>query len=192
MIRFVKECRREWRRLGVPDAIANEMAADLTADLEEAEAEGASIEEVLGSSAFDPRSFAASWAAERGVSQPPAALPRTPRRWAAPATLAPLAVLASVVVVLIGALMVLAPHPRLFVGSSSSSVTAVPHPTFIGPPPGIAGHANAVANGVHVLGALVLIAGVIAMVAALAWIWRRRGGGGGSGWSPPSAAWPRA
>jgi hypothetical protein len=33
---FVDECRREWRRLGVPDPIANEMAADLTADLEEA------------------------------------------------------------------------------------------------------------------------------------------------------------
>jgi len=37
---FVEECRREWRRLGVPDPIANEMAADLTADIEEAEAEG--------------------------------------------------------------------------------------------------------------------------------------------------------
>jgi hypothetical protein len=37
---FVDECRREWRRLGVPDPVANEMAADLTADLEEAEAEG--------------------------------------------------------------------------------------------------------------------------------------------------------
>src|SRR6266498_5205746 len=68
---FVEECRREWKRLRVPDPVANEMAADLAADLEEAEAEGASAEQVLGSGAFDPRSFAASWAAERGVTQPP-------------------------------------------------------------------------------------------------------------------------
>ncbi|MGO9876428.1 MAG: hypothetical protein ACLPVY_21850 [Acidimicrobiia bacterium] len=71
MNEFVEECRREWARLHVPDPIANEMAADLEADLKEAEAEGASPEEVLGSGAFDPRSFAASWAAERGVAQPP-------------------------------------------------------------------------------------------------------------------------
>lgn len=71
MSEFVEECRREWRRLSVPDAIANEMAADLEADLKEAEAEGASAEEVLGSGAFDPRAFAAAWAAERGVGQQP-------------------------------------------------------------------------------------------------------------------------
>ncbi len=68
MNEFVDECRREWRRLGVPDPVANEMAADLTADLEEAEAEGGSPEDVLGNSAFDPRRFAASWAAARGVT----------------------------------------------------------------------------------------------------------------------------
>ena len=73
MNEFVEECRQEWKRLHVPDPIANEMAADLEADLKEAEAEGASPEEVLGSGAFDPRSFAASWAAERGVAQPTAA-----------------------------------------------------------------------------------------------------------------------
>src|SRR5579863_5509925 len=73
---FVDECRREWRRLGVPDPVANEMAADLTADLEEAEAEGGSPEDVLGNSAFDPRRFAASWATARGVAGVPA-----PERW---------------------------------------------------------------------------------------------------------------
>lgn len=67
---FVEECRREWRRLQVPEPVANEMAADLAADLREAEAEGASAEEVLGNGAFDPRSFAASWAIERGLVQP--------------------------------------------------------------------------------------------------------------------------
>ena len=64
---FVDECRRELERLQVPASVANEMAADLAADLKEAEAEGASAEEVLGSGAFDARSFAAAWAAERGV-----------------------------------------------------------------------------------------------------------------------------
>lgn len=70
MNEFVEECRREWRRLRVPDSVANEMAADLQADLDEAEAEGASAESVLGRGAFDPRSFAASWAVERGVIGP--------------------------------------------------------------------------------------------------------------------------
>src|SRR5262245_25669828 len=45
------------------------MAADLEADLIEAESEGVSAEEVLGNGAFDPRSFAASWARERGLIQ---------------------------------------------------------------------------------------------------------------------------
>jgi hypothetical protein len=68
MNRFVEECRREWGRLGVPEGVANEMAADLTADLEEAAAEGASPEDVLGTAVFDARAFAASWAEERGVT----------------------------------------------------------------------------------------------------------------------------
>ncbi len=67
MTSFVEQCRREWKRLGVPDAIAEEMASDLAADIEEAEAEGALPEEVLGSGASDPKAFAASWATERGV-----------------------------------------------------------------------------------------------------------------------------
>jgi hypothetical protein len=73
---FVEECRKEWRRLGVPGPIANEMAADLTADLDEAEAEGGSAEDVLGDSAFDPRRFAAAWASARGVTGAP--IPETP------------------------------------------------------------------------------------------------------------------
>lgn len=76
MNEFVEECRREWKRLGVPDPVANEMAADLEADLAEAAADGASPEEVLGPAAFDPRSFAASWAAERGLVRPAPVLRR--------------------------------------------------------------------------------------------------------------------
>jgi hypothetical protein len=72
MIGFIEECRREWKRLGVPDPIANEMAVDLTADIEEAEVEGGSAEDVLGNSLFDPRRFAAAWASARGVTAPPA------------------------------------------------------------------------------------------------------------------------
>jgi hypothetical protein len=72
---FVDECRSEWKRLGVPDPIADEMAAELAADLDEAEADGASPEEVLG--ALDARAFAAAWAGERGVvHQPPSGSPR--------------------------------------------------------------------------------------------------------------------
>ena len=74
---FVEQCKEEWKRLRVPDPVANEMAADLAADLKEAEADGASPEEVLGSGAFDPRSFAASWAAERGVIPPISAQDKT-------------------------------------------------------------------------------------------------------------------
>lgn len=68
---FVKKCRREWKRLRVPEATANEMAAELEADLKEAEAEGASPEDVLGTAVFDARAFARSWAAERGVIPSP-------------------------------------------------------------------------------------------------------------------------
>jgi hypothetical protein len=68
---FVEQCRREWRRLGVADPLAEEMAADLASDLQEAEAEGVSAAEYLGRSASDPRSFAASWASERGIIPAP-------------------------------------------------------------------------------------------------------------------------
>jgi hypothetical protein len=76
---FVEQCRREWKRLRVPDELANEMAADLAADLHEAEVEGAAVEEVLGSGATDARSFAASWAAERAVIPPPRLTARSSR-----------------------------------------------------------------------------------------------------------------
>ena len=91
MIEFVEECRREWKRLGVPDPIANEMALDLTADIEEAEADGGSAEDVLGNSLFDPRRFAAAWASARGVTAPPTPVePLTPldrkrQAWSRPA-----------------------------------------------------------------------------------------------------------
>jgi hypothetical protein len=69
---FVEECRREWRRLHVPDLVANEMAADLAADLRDAEVEGASREDLLGDAALDAHAFARSWAQERGLVTPAA------------------------------------------------------------------------------------------------------------------------
>lgn len=74
---YVEECRREWKRLGVPAGLAEEMAAELEADLAEAEADGVSAAEMLGES--DPRRFAATWARERGlVADAP---PKKSRKW---------------------------------------------------------------------------------------------------------------
>ena len=87
MSSFVDECRKEWSRLGVPEAEANEMATDLEADLAEAKAEGVSPEEVLGNGYFDPRSFAASWAdpvvssAGAGRREAPSKCEPSPSRW---------------------------------------------------------------------------------------------------------------
>jgi hypothetical protein len=93
---FVEECRREWKRLRVPDPVADEMAAELTADLDEAAAEGASPEEVLGRGASDPRSFAAAWAAERGVVPPQSLTARLRRRSPLPVAIAALTIVAAV------------------------------------------------------------------------------------------------
>jgi hypothetical protein len=62
------------------------MAADLEADLDEAEAEGGSPEDVLGNSAFDPRRFAAAWAVARGVTGTLA--PDGRSRWRTPVAIA--------------------------------------------------------------------------------------------------------
>jgi hypothetical protein len=74
MTPYVEECRQEWKRLGVPCLLAEEMATELEADLAEAEADGVSAAEMLGES--DPRRFAATWARERGL----VAEPQPPRR----------------------------------------------------------------------------------------------------------------
>jgi hypothetical protein len=104
---FVEECRREWKRLRVPDPVADEMAAELTADLDEAAAEGASPAEVLGSAASDPRSFAAAWAAERGVV-PQQSLTASLRR----RSLLPVAIAALTIVAAVGAALVVFASPN--------------------------------------------------------------------------------
>jgi hypothetical protein len=135
---FVEECRGEWRRLGVPDPVANEMAADLAADLEEAATEGASPEEVLGSGAFDPRSFATAWAGERGVIQRPLpsgrGLTRTSRLAAAIGTFA-------LIIAIVGAVLVIVASPsapRRLVLASPVAPAASPWVTRrAAPPPGV-------------------------------------------------------
>jgi uncharacterized membrane protein len=80
MTAYVEECRQEWKRLGVPDLLAEEMATELESDLAEAQADGVSATEILGES--DPRRFAATWASERGlVAEPTPPRKNRTRRW---------------------------------------------------------------------------------------------------------------
>jgi hypothetical protein len=122
---FVEQCRREWRRLRVPESVADEMAADLAADLREAEAEGASVEEVLGSGATDARSFAGAWAAERAVIPRPRVTARLPGRALMLAAIAALTAIAA-----IGAALVIFASP-----DASASVTAIRVPAELRGPP---------------------------------------------------------
>jgi hypothetical protein len=177
---FLEECRREWRRLGVPDPVANEMAADLAADLEEAEAEGGSPEDVLGNAAFDPRRFASSWAVARGVTNPPPPpLPPVAERrsfWRPSISVALITLLG---VVVLGAGLVLA------VGRSSTSIAVVsrrivggrgPLPLFLPGPPKRIGPLGpffgmqVAGVSVHPLAVLLLIVAVVGLgLLALYW-----------------------
>jgi hypothetical protein len=127
---FVEQCRSEWRRLGVADPLADEMAADLASDLAEAEAEGVSTEELLGSSAFDPRAFAASWAAERGI------VPVAPRRGIVrrPLVLAAFTALAAIMVV-VAALLLLSGRPTVTLVASGTPRAHLSPTPLVPPPP---------------------------------------------------------
>lgn len=160
---FVKQCRREWGRLGVPDPVANEMAADLAADLAEAEAEGVSAEEVLGSSAFDPRSFATSWAAERGV------IPSAPQQKSASRKPLVLAALATVTVIaLIGAALI-----ALRVHSGSVAVAAQPRVLVQAPAPADAFVLRGGPVAAEVLAWILLLAVAVLAVSVAVWMWSR-------------------
>ena len=164
---FVEQCRQEWRRLGVPDPLADEMAADLASDLGEAEAEGVSAEELLGSSAFDPRSFAASWAAERGII--PASTGPAPRR-RRPVVLVAFTTVAAITLV-VAALLLLTGEPKVSVVSVHAPRAELPAPPagFVlpaGPRREILPEPNASAPVEWIL----LILAVIALGFA-AWLW---------------------
>jgi len=167
---FVDQCRREWRRLGVPDPLADEMAADLASDLGEAEAEGVSAEELLGSSAFDPRSFAASWAAERGIIPEPPARVTRPRR---PLVLVAFTALAALTLI-VAALLLLTGQPKVsLVTTRSAHAGVLPAPAAPFFPPGTSRqvlHANTSAPVEWILLFLALVA-----LGFAAWLWSNWG-----------------
>ncbi len=129
MTDFVEQCRLEWRRLSVPDSLAEEMAAELASDLGEAEAEGVSAEEFLGG---DARSFAASWAGERGI------IPSAPSRGNArrrPLALVAFTALAAIALI-VAALLLLTGRPTVAVVASRTTRAHLPTPppAFFVPP----------------------------------------------------------
>jgi hypothetical protein len=176
---FVAQCRQEWSRLGVPDPLADEMATDLASDLGEAEAEGVPAEELLGSSFFDPRSFAAAWAAERGVIPTRPERRRSRRR---PLVLVAFTALAAIILI-VAALLLLTGEPQVSVVAVRAPGAHFPVPpraAFIHPAPDrqVMQSANASAPVEWIL----LFLAVVALGFA-AWLW--------SSWSrsrPPTAA----
>jgi hypothetical protein len=175
---FVEQCRREWRRLGVPDPLAEEMASDLASDLAEAEAEGVSAEELLGRSAFDPRSFAHCCAAERGI------IPVAPGRGSGrrrPLLLVAFTAVAAIAVI-VAALLLLSGQPEVSVVASRTTRGHAPPPpaTFV-VPPGPAQHVTLHASAATPVEWVLLFLALVALGFA-AWLW--------SSWGrshPPSA-----
>jgi hypothetical protein len=180
---FVDECRKEWSSLGVPEAEANEMAADLEADLAEAKAEGVSPEEVLGNGYFDPRSFAASWAASRGFVRP--TKPTRGTIQVRTLALALGAVVAAAFVALGLAFLFGTPVVNQSVSAAATPFASHLHhpplPSLFVTPSG--GHpvvfGPAVPPSLHAAGLVLLLVGLAGLGAVL-WIWRpwshRRGG----------------
>jgi hypothetical protein len=160
---FIDECRAEWRRLRVPDAEANEMASDLASDLAEAEAEGLTAEEVLGTGAFDPRAFAAAWAAERGV------IPSSPQRSSR--------LRRPVNLLVIGAISVfgaLAAGMFLLASRTGSAISATPEGrTFTPPIPPDDVHRLTALDVADALAGILLLLAICGMVLT-AYLWMRR------------------
>src|SRR5262245_18831198 len=163
---FVEQCRREWRRLNVPDPLAEEMAADLAADLREAEAEGVTAEELLGSSASDPRSFAASWAAERGIIPAPPTRPNTRRR---PRFLVAFTGLAAITLI-VAALLLATGEPKASLVASGKTRGHLPSPPAGSVVPNGPGGQVHLANTSAPVEWILLFLAVVALGFA-AWLW---------------------
>jgi hypothetical protein len=165
---FVEQCRREWKRLGVPDPLAEEMAADLAADLSEAEAEGVSAEELLGSSVFDARSFAASWAAERGV------IPESRPVRRRPIVLIAFTAVAAIAVIVATALLATG-EPKVGVVASRTARSHLPSPPA---PPGLfvrpGSRRIVLQTSAAEPVAWILLVLAIAALAFTAWLWSSR------------------
>jgi len=172
MSQFVSECRKEWHRLGVPEAVSNEMATDLEADLAEAQADGVSPEAVLGNGFFDAKSFAASWATARGIV---GSSPRDPVSRRLPSRALAAGVVVGVAAALLG-LAILIGHPM---GSTSVAAAAVRHQILIRPPvPGLFGGPHRVfvehaGFALAALGGALFLAGLLGLGVTL-WLWRPR------------------
>jgi hypothetical protein len=149
------------------------MADDLASDLEEAEAEGVPAGEYLGSSASDPRSFAASWAAERGVIPTPSRATgrRTPL---APVVFTAVTAITGVVAVLL-----------LATGEPTVTLTAKTTRTHL-PTPGGGASAYGTVHRVQASAAApiewMLLFLAIAALGFAAWLWSRSGR-----WRQPTA-----
>ena len=167
---FVEQCRSEWRRLGVPGPLAEEMATDLASDLSDAEAEGVSAEEYLGTSVFDPRSFAGSWAAERGVIPVPPSRGNARRR---PLILVAFTTLAAIALV-VTALLLLTGQPTVSVVASRAASSHLSSP-----PPAPFGPAGASRQVLHTSASapveLILLFFAIVALAFAVWLWTRWG-----------------
>jgi hypothetical protein len=175
MTDFVERCRQEWKRLGVSDPLIEEMATDLASDLNEAEADGVSAEELLGRSAFDPASFAATWAAERGVI-PPSPSPQPQSFFRRPLTLGAFAIVvfaALAFAALVGtALISRAAPPTLgFRRATAPSLRLLPGAGQPLPGQPLVVHGHTSVNAAPLL-LLLLVLAVIAIV--VTWIWTTR------------------
>jgi hypothetical protein len=167
---YVEQCRREWKRLGVSDPLADEMAVDLASDLSEAEAEGVSPEELLGRSAFDPPSFAATWAAERGII-PEQPSPTNARR-------RPLFLMAftgvAAITLTVAAALLLTGEPKLTLATSGAKPRPLARVVVAAPlPPEFGGQVHSVSAATPVEWMLLGLA-IIALGFA-AWLWSVRG-----------------
>jgi hypothetical protein len=159
---------------GVPDPLAEEMATDLASDLREVKAEGVSTEELLGSSAFDPPAFAATWAAERGIIPGPPSQP--PRR--RPLSLMAFTAIAAIALIVAAALL-LTGEPKLTLAASSPSGARPAH--LLAPrPPGVGGQVHSTSASAPIEWILLVLAIIALGFAARLW----------SNWSrsrPPTA-----
>ena len=163
---FVEQCRREWKHLGVPDPLAEEMASDLASDLREAEAEGVSAEELLGSSAFDPRSFAASWATERGIVPVPPSRRNARRRTFVLVAFTSLAALTAIV----AALLLATGEPKVsVVASETTRAHVAPPPAAFVLPPGATRQVLHTSASSPIEWILLFLA--IVALAFAAWLW---------------------
>lgn len=160
---FVEQCRAEWKHLSVPESIAEEMAADLASDIREAEVDGISLEELLGSSASDPRAFAAAWATEQGIV--PVRRDRASGRRGRLAVAAFTGVAA--IALIIAALLLATGEPKVALVTSGVARLHLPaaNASFV-PPPGRV-QASAAAPIEWILLFLALVA-----LAVSGWLWR--------------------